>query len=109
MTVESVPAEHIEAIVGAVRHDTLHIGRAVSADRRVFILHSVECKEKHGADLALCKFSKALAYGITEDEWPMDTPVPLRIVGPRLLPQIPTPSAGGPMEATAPRLEDGHQ
>jgi hypothetical protein len=38
-----VPPENIEEIVGVSRHHDQHWGRAVSAQRRVYILHSQEC------------------------------------------------------------------
>lgn len=40
---EIVPDPKIQQIVGVYRHDTLHYGRAVTAEQRVYILHSREC------------------------------------------------------------------
>lgn len=57
-------ADEIEGIVGAERHATEHLGRAVSVEQRLYILHSVECVES-GIDLRDCEFSLALDdYGI---------------------------------------------
>lgn len=39
-----VPADQIEQIVGARRHPLAHLGRAVSAEQTVYILHSQRCK-----------------------------------------------------------------
>ncbi len=37
------PADQIEQIVGIRRHSQAHFGRAVSAERTVYILHSQRC------------------------------------------------------------------
>lgn len=58
----------IEAKVGADRHATDHLARAVSAEERVYILHSQECL-KSGIDLRNCEFSVALDNGIDIDVW----------------------------------------
>lgn len=63
-----VPAEDIERIVGANRHAESHYGRAVSAEQKVYILHSQECKDS-GVDLRECPFSIALDRGIPLDRW----------------------------------------
>lgn len=63
-----VPADQIERIVGARRHATHHLGRAVSAEQAVYILHSVACKDS-GLDLRECPFSLALDRS-------SDTPTP---------------------------------
>jgi hypothetical protein len=78
-----VPAEDIEQIVGVPRHATLHYGRAVSIERRVYILHSQDCHD-HYTDLRRCPYSRALDLGITETEWTMDQPVALEIWDGRL-------------------------
>lgn len=52
-----VSADRIEQIVGARRHPTHHLGRAVSAEDRVYILHSHACKES-GLDLRTCSYSE---------------------------------------------------
>lgn len=79
-----VPAEVIERRVGARRHHTLHLGRAVSAEQKVYILHSVECRES-SPDLRTCKFSLALDRGIDLSRWVEDTPVVLVMERGRLL------------------------
>lgn len=56
------PSE-IESIVGAPRHATDHLGRAVSAEQTVYILHSEECRAS-GVDLRECPYSVALDLGI---------------------------------------------
>lgn len=61
-------ADKIEAIVGAPRHQTEHLGRAVSAEQRVYVLHSHECVAS-GIDLRNCKYSRALDLGINPYFW----------------------------------------
>lgn len=58
-----VPAGQIEQIVGARRHALAHLGRAVSAERTVYILHSATCLAS-GVDLRDCVYSRALDKGI---------------------------------------------
>jgi len=79
-----VPADRIEAIVGAVRHPTGHIGRAVSAEGTVYILHSQECRDS-GVDLRECPYSLALDFGIDPGGWVEDAPVRLAFVDDRLV------------------------
>lgn len=64
-----VPPSEIEQIVGATRHPTHHYGRAVSAERTVYILHSQECRDTHD-DLRNCPFSLALDLGIDPERGP---------------------------------------
>ena len=75
-----VPADQIEDIVGAKRHPLHHLGRAVSTERTVYILHSQRCKDS-GIDLRDCVWSRALDRGINEDEWRdcQDRPVVLHV------------------------------
>lgn len=75
-----VPPEVIESIVGTKRHATRHIGRAVSEEETVYVLHSQECKDS-GIDLRDCPFSFALDEGIDLDIWDgyQDRAVGLRI------------------------------
>lgn len=82
---EIVSADRIEQIVGARRHPTHHLGRAESADQRVYILHSSACKES-GLDLRACSYSVALDLGIDTDIWEQDTTVSLVIQGGTLVP-----------------------
>lgn len=58
----------IERIVGAERHPVQHLARAVSANRRVYILHSRACLDS-GIDLRDCEHSLALDRGIPMDKW----------------------------------------
>lgn len=71
-----VPHGIIEDIVGARRHPELHIGRAVTKDRRFYILHSQECLLS-GRDLRDCEFSIALDDGIDEEAWADFSDVPV--------------------------------
>lgn len=63
-----VPTDQIEQIVGARRHPLTHLGRAVSAEQTVYILHSQGCKDQ-GIDLRECGYSKALDRGIDLIDW----------------------------------------
>lgn len=58
-----VPSKDIERIVGAKRHPTQHLARAVSAEQTVYILHSQACLDS-GIDLRECDYSLALDRGI---------------------------------------------
>lgn len=82
-----VPSDQIEAIVGASRHPTAHIGRAVSAEQTVYILHSVRCLES-GRDLRECRFTVALDRGIDLELWDdiQDRPVQLGVAAGDLVP-----------------------
>jgi hypothetical protein len=86
-----VPAADIERIVGAARHPTEHLGRAVSTEQTVYILHSQKCRDS-GIDLRDCAFSVALDHGIDMSDWDgwEDQPVTLDIDD--LL--VPTPAPG---------------
>lgn len=72
--------DELEAIVGANRHATDHLGRAVSAEQRVYVLHSEECRAR-GIDLRTCEYSIALDHGIDLSIWQdfQDRPVTLAI------------------------------
>lgn len=65
---ECVAASEIEGIVGAKRHPEDHLGRAVSAEETVYILHPDDCREFFD-DLRDCPFSKALDRGIDGLRW----------------------------------------
>lgn len=81
--VTSVP---IEWIVGAKRHPVFHLARAITAMRRVYILHSAACVENY-PDLRDCPYSLALDRGINEAEWPSrDVPVRVMVSWGRLVP-----------------------
>lgn len=72
--------QDIEKIVGAKRHATEHMARAVSAEERLYILHSKECVGT-GIDLRECPYSIALDLGIDLylwEEW-QDVPIGLEI------------------------------
>jgi hypothetical protein len=85
-----VPADQIEQIVGARRHSHQHLGRAVSAEETIYILHSYACKES-GIDLRECEWSLALDRGIDPFMWEkrMDQPVVLAFFQDRLFPVLP--------------------
>lgn len=97
-----VPAEEIEQIVGARRHPHQHLGRAVSAEQTVYILHSEKCRDS-GIDLRECPYSRFLDNGIDPD-WGKgheDKAVVLAPYHERLIPVTPSwlsecrlPSAG---------------
>ena len=65
---ELVDPDRIEAIVGCKRHPKAHFARAVSAEQKVYILHSQECVDS-GIDLRECGYSVALSHGIDHDYW----------------------------------------
>lgn len=85
-----VPADRIEAIVGTDRHDVQHLARAVSAEQRVYILHSETCR-RDTPDLRECPYSLALDRGIDPNDWKgfEDRPVVVAIVHDRLFPVVP--------------------
>lgn len=68
---EHVPADQIEAIVGARRHLIDHYGRAVSDEETFYILHSAECLAVFD-DLTDCPFSVGLDDAFDIEEWPAD-------------------------------------
>lgn len=83
-----VPADEIERIVGARRHRLAHLGRAVSAEQTVYVLHSQQCKDS-GIDLRTCIYSRALDAGIeglTEWDGQEDRVVTLQVAHGLLLP-----------------------
>jgi len=82
-----VPPAQIEQIVGRQRHATAHYGRAVSSERVVYILHSIQCLYWND-DLRDCPFSVALDRGIEVDKWVEDEPVLLCVINGRLLPDF---------------------
>lgn len=66
--------DRVEAIVGTLRDPEQHIARAVSAEQRVYILHSHQCVNS-ARDLRLCPYSLALDAGIDLDLWTEDEAV----------------------------------
>lgn len=76
-----VPTEDIEQIVGVQRDRYEHWGRAVSAEQKVYILHSMVCL-RITRDLRQCPFSLALDDGIDPARWTEDVAVRLRIEDP---------------------------
>lgn len=79
-----VPHDEIEAIVGVNRHPWQHWAKAVSAEQKVYILHSQGCLDDitssdptQQRDLRDCPYSLALDLGIDLDDWAED--VPLRV------------------------------
>ncbi len=70
----------VRAVVGADRREGEHVGRVVSEEERVYVLHSERCIAS-GIDLRVCAFSAALDRGIDAAVWRehMDVPVVLGI------------------------------
>lgn len=94
---EHVPAEQIEGIVGVHRHPKLHIGRAVSDERKVYVLHPHTCLDAY-PDLTVCPVSVALDAGIDAAEWVEDVPFVVTVDAGRLVPD--------PAETLEHRLHD---
>lgn len=63
-----VSPDDIEQIVGAPRHWSRHLGRAVSETGIVYILHSGRCKAS-SRDLRECSYSRLLDMGIEQRVW----------------------------------------
>ena len=84
-----VSPSEIEQIVGAHRHSHQHLGRAVSDEQTVYILHSQRCKDS-GIDLRECDWSLALDRGIDPGDWMdyEDRPVVLAFRRQRLFPVV---------------------
>lgn len=84
-----VPADQIEHIVGARRHAHQHLGRAVTAEQTVYVLHPQQCKDS--GDLRECEWSRALSNGIDPADWEghEDRAVALAIIRRRLFPVFP--------------------
>jgi len=82
-----VASNRIEGVVGARRHETLHLGRAVSSEAVLYILHSKECKAT-GYDLRDCEFSNAVDRGLDINIWAsfMDRPMALEVFDGLILP-----------------------
>ena len=130
--VEFVSGESIERIVGAPRHETRHLARAVSAEEQVYVMHSRECivqVTSRGSDLRVCPFSHGLERGIDMDVWGgwqdravevwisagSERLVPVRLAGDRPVEERwypPNPAgvsiAGPPPTATAPAGVSDH-
>lgn len=88
---ELVNADQIEQIVGADRHPVHHLARSVTAEQKVYILHSRKCRARM-VDLRACPYSLALDGGIDPDDWRgfEDRPVVVTILhGRRLFPLVP--------------------
>lgn len=98
-------AATIEAKVGAKRHPSEHLGRAVSATERVYVLHSDECVAR-GVDLRECEFSLALDEGIDLEVWDRYQDRPVLVVvdadSGRLHPRLYAGGDLGPTDALAP-------
>lgn len=63
-----IRANFVESIVGVMRHETKHFGRAVSAEGVMYILHSCECV-RTGIDPRECAYSVALDLSIDPRLW----------------------------------------
>ena len=65
-----VDSDLIESIVGAARHEELHLGRWVSSTNIVYILHPHQCAARVTLrPLTECAYSRELDYGLSEDMW----------------------------------------
>jgi hypothetical protein len=77
-----VDASDIERLVGAKRHPTDHLARAITNVEMVYILHSQACKDS-GIDLRDCAYSIALDRGIEHplpwSEWRRAPDRPVRV------------------------------
>lgn len=80
-----VAPDEIEAIVGVDRDVLVHYARAVSAEGRVYLLHSVRCVEST-PDLRACRYSRALDVGIDVSRWTEDVALRVRVEGGALVP-----------------------
>lgn len=69
-----VPADEIEAIVGVSRHQSQHYARLVSAEQKVYVLHSRGCLDDE-VDLRDCPYSLAIDTGINVGHWVEDVPI----------------------------------
>lgn len=61
----------IEGVIGARRHEELHIARAISA-KQVYVLHSRQCIEAitaRGSYLRACPYAFALENGVDLSTW----------------------------------------
>jgi hypothetical protein len=74
-------APNAQQVVGVLRHDLSHLGKMVTTEQRVYILHSQSCLDS-GRDLRTCPFSCALDRGIDEEAWDgfEDVPVLLAVL-----------------------------
>ena len=84
---DPVDRSEIEKLVGARRSPGAHLGRADSEAGKVYILHSQRCLDT-GMDLRGCRFSIALDFGISMEDWEgfEDETVALRVYEDRLIP-----------------------
>lgn len=78
-----VDPSSIERIVGLNRHPTVHLGRVVTAEDTVYIMHSEACVVDT-PDLRDCPYSIALDKGVDVDRWDRDVPAVLWIKDGRL-------------------------
>ena len=90
-----VDPNQIEEIVGTKRNRKAHIGKFVSEEDKVYIMHSRECVVAH-EDLRQCKFSLAMDTGLPEKAWNKyaDKTVLLGIMKDFLVPLIELNEAG---------------
>lgn len=88
-----VNPNEIEALVGRLRHATVHYARASSVDQQVYILHSQQCKDST-PDLRDCPYSVALDRGIVHalpwNVWrrAQDRPVRIQVRDGWLMPDL---------------------
>ena len=87
---ERVPSWEVEGIVGAKRHETLHLGRMDTYTGKVYILHPHWCLGQT-LDLRSCWFSQALDRGINPEEWRGYENQPVVLLAPALGGLFPEP------------------
>jgi hypothetical protein len=75
---ELVNPEEIEEIVGKQRSDLVHWAKAVSEEKKVYLLHPTKCL-KDESDLRNCPYSRALDNGIDIREWIEDVPLEVEV------------------------------
>lgn len=76
--------DKILEIMGVERHPTRHYARAVTADQRIYILHSQACVNQH-EDLRDCGISMALDGMLDESvrplfDWELDKLLSVRLI-----------------------------
>jgi len=63
-----VNSKEIEEIIGAPRNRKAHFGKLITAEDKIYIMHSYECVFKN-EDLRQCEFSKAMDHSTPEKLW----------------------------------------
>lgn len=94
-------SDQIETLVGAKRHPTMHLARAISAEQRVYLLHPDDCLAR-GIDFRSCEYSEALDHGIDLDAWDgQEDQVARVLIDPEHYDLLPAPAPPAELETTA--------